>query len=528
MPRIRTGWSNARSRLLLPRCRRLDLRRGDAVGQDVGMAGGTDLLIGDVFRVAAAAQPQRVAVALGEGSITYGELDRAANRHAHALRAMGVGHGDRVVMWSHTSIEAVPLFAGLAKLGAVFAPANALLGTEEAVEMVGLARPSALVVDETHAEAGAVVAERVGVPLLRLGAIGDDAPDVDVDEPALTERDLHVLFFTSGSTGRSKGVMLSHRVNYLRTHPGSQIEPRGATVCMYPLFHMGAWTIALQAFQTQTTLALVTQADPRLLCGEVERWRATHLNAIPAVWRRILDHLATPEGARHDLSSLRLVDSGTSATPPELLTGLREALPHASRRVFYGSTEAGAVTLLRDEEMDARPGACGVPQHSVAVRTDAVTGEMLVRGPLLFDGYYDDPGSTAAAFDLDGWFRTGDVAVTDDDGYWSIVGRVKDVIRTGGESVAPTEVEAVLADHPALADVAVVGLPDPQWGEVVCAVIVVADGADAPTLDVLLEHCGPRLAKFKRPRRVEVIDVIPRTPATNQVQRRLIIERIAT
>lgn len=487
-----------------------------------------DLLIGDVFRAAAQAVPRRPAVVLGDASITYGELDRLANRHANALSAAGLAARDRVVLWSHTSIDAVPLFAGLAKAGMVFAPANALLGIDEAVEMVGLARPAALVVDDAHADAGAEVARRIGVPLMHLGRIvTDDAPETAPPRPDISERDLHVLFFTSGSTGRSKGVMLSHRVNYLRTHPGSQLEPRGATVCMYPLFHMGAWTIALQAFQTQTTCVLVPQADATLICDAIEKWQATHLNAIPAVWRRILDHLETPEGKTRDLSSLMLVDSGTSATPPDLLRKIAEVAPQASRRVFYGSTEAGAVTLLRHEDMDGKPGSCGVPHHSCEVATDPDSGELLVRGPLLFDGYFDNPEATAEAFTDDGWFRTGDVATVDDEGFLSIVGRVRDVIRTGGESVAPAEVEALLADLPSITDVAVVGLPDAQWGEVVCVAVVPKDPTAPPSLDDVLAHCGTRLAKFKRPRRLAVVDDIPRTPATNQVQRRLLIERIA-
>jgi acyl-CoA synthetase (AMP-forming)/AMP-acid ligase II len=494
---------------------------------------GDDLLIGNIFRVAARARPEHTAVVLGDRAMTYGELDACANRHADALTTLGIGHQDRVVVWADNSIDTVPLFAGLAKIGAVFAPANAVLGVDEASEMIAMAKPAALVVDEAHAADGAVVCERNAIPLLlRLGEVATpDSRDEDPQAPELHERDLHVLFFTSGSTGRSKGVMLSHRTNYLRTHPGSQLEPRGATVCMYPLFHMGAWTIALQSFQTQTTLVLLPQADPHLICEAVERHRATHLNAIPAVWRRILDHLATSTddgGHAHDLSSLRLADSGTSATPLELLDEIKAALPDATRRVFYGSTEAGAVTYLRDEQMATHPGSCGVPQHSCEIDTDPATGELLVRGPLLFDGYYDDAASTAAAFGADGWFRTGDVAVTGDDGFLSIVGRVRDVIRTGGESVSPSEVEMVLADHPAFADVAVVGVPDPQWGEVVCAVVVLVDGAPVPTVEELTEHCGPRLARFKRPRRVEVIDVIPRTPATQQVQRRLIIERLGS
>jgi acyl-CoA synthetase (AMP-forming)/AMP-acid ligase II len=486
-----------------------------------------ELLIGNIFRGAARSAPTVVAAALGERSITYAELDAEANRIAGLLQSAGVGMGDRVVLWSGTSLDAVPVFAALAKMGAVFAPANAHLGIDEAADMIGLAQPSALVVDRQHAAGGAQLADRFGVPLFELPIDATACPPLDVRPDGLRETDVHVVFFTSGSTGRSKGVMLSHRVNYLRSHPGSQLEPRGPTVCMYPLFHMGAWTIALQAFQSRTTIDF-TGADPAAIVAGIERWRATHFNAIPAVWRRLFDYLATDEGAGRDLSSLRIIDSGTSATPPPLLDAMRAAAPQAIRRVFYGSTEAGAVTLLRDGDMDRKPGSCGVPHHSTEVCLAADTGELLVRGPLLFSGYYNDEAATRAAYTDDGWFRSGDLGEVDDEGYLSIVGRAKDVIRTGGETVAPAEVEEALSDHPALADVAVVGIPDPQWGEVVCATVVLRDGATAPTLDELVAHCQDRIAKFKRPRRLEVLDVIPRTPATNQVQRRLLVEQITS
>lgn len=487
-----------------------------------------DLLIGDVFRAGARAAPRRIAAALGERTLSYRELDRMANVYAAALAGRGVTRGDRVVLWSGTTLDAVPLFAGLAKMGAVFAPVNALLGPDEATEMAALARPRLLVVDGCRAEAAAEVGRRLGIPVVALEDLAGPGVAHEPHAPRLRETDPHVVFFTSGSTGRSKGVVLSHRVSYLRSHPGAQLEPRGATVCMYPLFHMGAWTIAMQAWQTQSTVVFVEQADPTVLCAAIERWRATHFNAIPAVWRRILDLAQTRPSVAAMLESLRVVDSGTSATPPELLRGIRELVPRAFRRVFYGSTEAGAVTLLRDEDMEARPGSCGVPQHSCAVRIDAVTGELQVRGPLLFDGYFDDPQATAEAHTADGWFRTGDVASVDADGYLTIVGRVRDVIRTGGETVAPVEVEAALAGHPALADVAVVGIPDPAWGEIVCAAVVLRPGADAPDAEALRAHLDGRLARFKQPRRVVVVDEVPRTPATRQVQRRLLIERITS
>jgi acyl-CoA synthetase (AMP-forming)/AMP-acid ligase II len=193
-------------------------------------------------------------------------------------------------------------------------------------------------------------------------------------------------------------------------------------------------------------------------------------------------------------------------------------------RVFYGSTEAGNVASLEHADIRGKPGSCGVPSPSSEVRIDE-DGELCVRGPLLFDGYFGDPEATAGAV-VDGWYRTGDLAEKDESGYLTIVGRAGDLIRSGGESVAPGEVEAALADHPAVMDVAVVGLPDVQWGEEVSAVIVPRPGAPVPTLAELRAHCDGRIASFKQPRRLVVAEVIPRTVTTQQIQRRLLKEAV--
>ena len=237
------------------------------------------------------------------------------------------------------------------------------------------------------------------------------------------------------------------------------------------------------------------------------------------MWSRVLEHGI--DG--YDLSSLREVDTGTSATPPELVAALRDSFPDTVTRIYYGSTESGPSTVLPHADLARKPGSVGLPQPMVSVKLDA--GEVCIRSEFLMDGYFEQPDATAAAL-RDGWYHTGDLGVFDDEGYLSIVGRARDVLRTGGETVAPGEVEGVLRDHPGIAEVAVVGLPDVEWGEVVCAVVVPAAGADELSLAALRSHCDGRLAAFKHPRRLELVDELPRTPATGQIQRTLLVERL--
>ena len=477
-----------------------------------------DLLVGEIFRNAARAVPDRVAAALDREVLTFGQIETRSTATAHALRARGIGRGDRVAAWVPTNLALVPLFAGLAKAGAVFVPLNPALSGPEVDPSLILLRPALIVTDAHHLDD----ARATGVEACVLEDLGDETAGGEVEDVGLAETDPHVVFLTSGSTGAPKGVILSHRVNVLRSHPSALLEPRGAIACPYPMFHMAAWTIALQQWQARDRVVFLRAADAHTICRAVEEHAAARLNCIPALWRRILDHLP---GCAHDLSSLRFADTGTSATPPELLDAIAGALPGAHIRVFYGSTEAGGVAALDHDDLRWKPGSVGTPAPWAEVRVDQ-TGELRVRSPLLFDGYFDDPGATKDAL-ADGWYRTGDLAEIDADGYITIVGRAGDLIRTGGEAVAPADVEAVLATHPSIEDVAVIGVPDERWGEIVCAVVVPAEGADPPDVEVLRAHCAGRLVAFKHPRRVVVVDAVPRTAATGQIQRKLLVERLA-
>jgi len=478
------------------------------------------LLVSGILENAARVAPAAIAATLGDQTLTFAEIDVRANRIANALVGRGIRRGDRVLWWGETDLEAVPVFAALAKLGAVFAPLNARSPLAEVTPIAEYARPRLVLAGGSHVEAAAELAGRLEVPF---GA-GDLAGDGSIERPrvdAVDERDPHVMFFTSGSTGRPKGVVLSHRTNWLRTFVGATSTPGGrGTVCMFPLFHMAGWTIALGAWQGRRAVHFVPSPDAPTLLETADRHRAARLYCIPAVWGRILEHGVSD----YDLSALIEADTGTSATPPELLAAIKDALPHTVTRVFYGSTEAGPSLALGDRDLFRKPGSVGVAQPGVDVRVDE-HGELWVHSSFLMDGYFDNSDATRDAL-VDGWYRTGDLGVLDDEGYVSIVGRAREVIRTGGETVAPREVEAVLETHPDIVEVAVVGVPDPQWGEVVTAVIVTRRRPSPVTVEALRAFCEGRLAGFKQPRQVALVASLPRTAATGQIQRALIVEQL--
>jgi fatty-acyl-CoA synthase len=454
------------------------------------------LLVRDVLLTAARRQPDHIAVGLGDRTMTFAEVETDARALAGRLVAHGLGRGDRIGWVARNSLDGAVVHSACSLVGAAFAPFNPSATSTELASLVEVGRPSIVLGldgrEGTH-------------PLTSL----PDAAPLDA-LPTLSEADTMVVFFTSGTTGRPKGAVLSNRVERLRG--GSDPTPRGPHVSMFPQFHMAGWVAHLESWARGEPVIWVDRPEPEQLFAAVERHRAHGTYLIPAVWRRVLD----AERGGWDLSSLRVCDTGTSVTTSELLRGIKDAFPETRTSVVYGSTEAHRVCVLDDADLFARPYSVGPAAAGTTVRRDE-SGELWATSPVLFDGYFEDPEATAEVL-VDGWYRTGDVVQLDDDGYVSVVGRTKELIRSGGETVAPVEVEGLVRTCAGVADAAVAGVPDETWGEVVSAFVVPEPGA-VVTLEGLRSELDGQLSPHKLPRRLVVVDEIPRTGATGQVAR---------
>ena len=492
------------------------------------------LIVNDVLTCAASTAPGRLAVTLGDEAMTFGQVESLANRFSHALLALGARPGERVAWWSETTLFGVGLFFASSRIGTAFVPLNPASSDDEVTAVLGYLRPQFLIVDPAHAARAehlvrghdtclvTVGGGRAVLPGVDLSARAAEASPAAPDAPLPEEGAISTIFLTSGSTGRPKGVMVSQRATWLRTHAGAAAHSTtggAGELVSFPLFHMAGWNFSLMAWSAGHAAHLVHRADAEELLGAVERWSPSTLYCIPAVWRRILD-----SDRAVDTRSVEWALTGTSQVTPELLEGIKRKFPAARTTVNYGSTETARAVALRDPDLFTHPGSVGHPIPGVRAKV-ADDGELLIASDRLMSGYFDLPAETDEAI-RDGWYHTGDLAEQDDEGYLTIVGRKKEVIRTGGETVAPVEVEAALAGYPGLADLAVVGVPDAQWGEVVCAVVVLAEGAVLPGPTDLRAYLGDRLAPHKHPRRVVGVDMLPRTSATGQVQRARLVQQL--
>ena len=474
---------------------------------------------------------------------TNAELLQRVNALAAGLLELGVKRGDVVALLLPNCLEFIEVVYAVNRIGAAFLPINIRLAPAEWEYILANSEATAIVADAAlvpglqpsrprlpHLRTALVVGEGVGEDWRDYAQevaawLGAWVPVVDVPADALQR-----LMYTSGTTSRPKGVCISH-ANLFAKNLGLIIEfgltAEDITAVAGPLYHVGALDMGgLATLHAGGRLVLQKRFEARGLIELMEQQRATTVWLAPAMVNALLQD---DQLGRADLSSLRVIMSGGEKMPEARLKQILDLLPDVWFADAYGLTETvSSDTFLPRAFMHAKLGSVGkpLPHHRVRIGDDqgvdlprGTVGEVLIRGPKVFSGYWRDPEATRQAF-VDGWFRTGDLGRLDEDGFLYIEDRKKDMIVSGGENIATPEVERVLYEHPDIVEVAVVGHPDERWGEVPHAFIAVRPGSELTAADVV-EFCRGRLAKFKIPAHTTIVDALPRTASGKVIKREL-------
>lgn len=498
--------------------------------------------------------PDEEVLVYGDRSWTYGQWVEEVKELAAGLKAQGVEPGDRVVYLGLNSSSFLRTMLAAWYIGAVYTPLNFRLAPVEVEDLITRARPAMVVIEASHIE---VVERMKSFEQLRdktQFVLIDNDPEIpapeqtpegytlitdvinsgdvaSIGEPRLAaEDDLALLLFTSGTTGLPKGVKLTFgNIWWNSVNVDAAVDTRrgDTNYVVAPMFHIGAlnsFTIRCMARGGRNIIR--RNFDPRQVVRDIEEYQVTTAFLVPAMLKAMEQ---TEEFEDHDISSLRSLVCAGAAVPPSLIKEYERK--NVQVQQAWGLTEtAPFATYLPAELTYKKIGSCGVPMEYTEARImDPVTGEvidepnqtgeMCVRGPNVTPGYWENEEATRAAF-IDGWFRSGDMGYKDEDGFFYIVDRLKDMIITGGENVYPAEIERVLSGYPGVTDVAVVGIEDPEWGEKVVAMVTVAEGHE-PTVEDIREYCSDHLARYKLPKELVVSPVMYRNGSGKLDKRRI-------
>jgi len=484
--------------------------------------------------------PNRPLAVFGGDIVTYQEmLNRSANLAA-GLHEKGLGVGDVVGLLSYNNIEFLAIIFGSNHLGAIVMPLNWRLAAAELNFILEHSQARALVCDDALVEVANKATEGLG-GLLRVCISSREragweqfsrlgAGSVPLARAHVLGEDIHRLMYTSGTTGRPKGAMITYANLAWKNY--AHITEFGFTgndvgLACGPLYHVGALDLTTTSMiAVGATTIIHPTFDAEAVANEIERSRVSTVWMAPSMVRAVLD---LPRVEQRDFSSVRLLIGGGEKMPIPFVERLDRAFPSAWFADAYGLTETvSGDTFLDSSSTRTKLGSVGRPCQYLELDIwdekggslpPGARGEVVLRGPKVFKGYWRDPDATNAAF-AGGWFHTGDIGLRDDDGYLYIVDRLKDMIVSGGENIASSEIERVLYEHGAVVEAAVVGRPDERWGEVPVAYVVLSSGSTA-TSEELIEHCRHQLARFKVPKAVVFIDALPRNPSGKVLKREL-------
>ncbi len=492
----------------------------------------------------AALNPERIALIFEEEKIDYAQLADRVRRQATLLKAAGVCTGDRVAYLGFNHPAFFETLFAANTLGAIFVPLNFRLTAEELTFIINDAGVHTLVCDD--ALRPTVEQARSNLCCQKYYSSESEADNwhhlnttraaasVMNEIASVDEHDICLIMYTSGTTGLPKGAMLTHgnilwnNINAMMAFGGSRDD---VILTAAPIFHIGALNVmCLNSFLLGSTVALLRSFDPGKVLADMERYGATHMFGAPAMY---LFMSQQPQFASTDLSSIKALLCGGAPVPVPLieLYGERDIVFCQA----YGLTETAPFACgLSEEWATVKLGSAGQAPLFTEVRIvgednkplpAGEQGEICIRGPNIMKGYWNRPKATAEAIDEMGWFHSGDIGYMDEDNFVFISDRLKDMVISGGENVYPAEVESVLYKHDAIAEVAVIGLPDEKWGEAVTAVVALNEGCEL-TLEGLREFSSEHLARYKIPLRLHFVDALPRNPA-GKVLKYVLKERLS-
>jgi len=495
----------------------------------------------DFLSIANAICPERDSIVFEGKRWTYGQITERANRLANALVQLGIKQGDRIGILQVNCGQYIESYFAAAKLGAIFVPLNFRAKADEMAYMIGNAEIKMLFVGSRYLDMikGMLpqlpcVKECITIDPESGPSYEDLVRSSSPDEVfcEIGDEDITILMYTSGTTGRPKGVPLRH--NAFVTYVLDNVDPANPEVeeknlLTVPLYHVAGIQAMLAAIYGGRTLVLMRQFEVKEWLGMIQREQATRAMLVPTMLKRVIDD---PEFSQYNLSSLKVITYGAAPMPFEVIHKAIQVLPWVRFINAFGQTEtASTITTLGPEDhqiegteeekkkkLKRLTSSIGKPLPDVEVkivdeegRSLPVfqVGEILARGARIMTGYWRDEQKTSQVMTKDGWLRTNDMGWMDEDGYIYLSGRADDMIIRGGENISPEEVEDVLRSHPKVEEAAVIGVPDPEWGQQPRAIVVMKKG-EVATSEEIVEHCRSRLAGFKRPRSVIFVDSLPR------------------
>ncbi len=482
--------------------------------------------------------PERTAVRLDEVAVPYAALDQTSKLVAGLLQSKGVQAGDRVGVMLPNVPHFPMVYFGVLRLGARVVPMNVLLTAREVRHYLENSGAKLIVAWEDFAPAAIEAAEECGAEVISINPtnvgelIEGIEPFEDVVEVA--PDDTAVILYTSGTTGTPKGAELTH--NNIRSNIDAiskLFTPSEEDVFFggLPLFHVFGQTVAMNAaISAGAELTLLPRFDPAKALEIIQRDKVTNFQGVPTMYAAMLQ---VPNRADYDISSLKICVSGGAALPVEIIRAFESEFDTPILE-GYGLSETSPVASFGRVEMERKPGTIGTPIDGVEMRIVdeegnvlgvGDVGELQIKGPNVMKGYWKMEEATAKAIDADGWFASGDMATVDEDGYYSIVDRKKEMILRGGYNVYPREVEEVLYEHPAVAEAAVMGIPHDELGEEIVAIIAFKEGQSA-TEEELRSHAKEGVAAYKYPRHIKIVDELPKGPTGKIMKREIDLSQV--